>query len=87
MTRALHKAAPQAQIVATDVNPVMLEVAAQNLRAERVSFRPADAQDLPFEDESFDLVVCQFGVMFSRTRFARIRKRGACFVRTATTCS
>jgi ubiquinone/menaquinone biosynthesis C-methylase UbiE len=64
VTRALHKAAPQAQIVATDVNPVMLEVAAQNLRSDRVSFRPADAQDLPFDDESFDLVVCQFGVMF-----------------------
>lgn len=63
-TRAVHKAAPQAQIVATDVNPVMLEVAARNLRSDRVSFRPADAQDLPFDDESFDLVVCQFGVMF-----------------------
>ena len=29
-----------------------------------MSFQPADAQDLPFDDESFDLVVCQFGVMF-----------------------
>src|SRR5688500_3256870 len=64
VTRALHKAAPQAQIVATDVNPVMLEVAAHSLRSDRVSFRPADAQDLPFDDERFDLVICQFGVMF-----------------------
>lgn len=64
VTRTLHQAVPQAQIVATDVNPVMLEVAAQNLASDRVSFRPADAQDLPFDAESFDLVVCQFGVMF-----------------------
>lgn len=64
LTRALHRAAPQAQIIATDVNPVMLGVAAQNLRSDRVSFQPADAQNLPFDDESFDLVVCQFGVMF-----------------------
>lgn len=64
VTRALHLAVPQAQIIATDVNPVMLEVAAQNLRSDRVSFQPADAQDLPFDDESFDLAVCQFGVMF-----------------------
>ena len=64
VTRALHRAVPQAQIVATDVNPVMLEVAAQRLGSDRVSFQPADAQDLPFDDESFDLVVCQFGVMF-----------------------
>lgn len=64
VTRALHRAVPQAQIVATDVNPVMLEVAAQHLGSDRVSFQPADAQSLPFADASFDLVVCQFGVMF-----------------------
>jgi ubiquinone/menaquinone biosynthesis C-methylase UbiE len=64
VTRALHLAVPRAQIVATDVNPVMLDVAAQRLGSDRVSFQPADAQDLPFDDESFDLVVCQFGVMF-----------------------
>ena len=64
VTRALHGALPQAQIVATDVNPVMLEAAAQRLGSDRVSFQPADAQNLPFDDETFDLVVCQFGVMF-----------------------
>lgn len=64
VTQALHGAVPQAQIVATDVNPVMLEAAAQRLLSDRVSFQPADAQNLPFDDESFDLVVCQFGVMF-----------------------
>lgn len=64
VTRALHLAIPEAQIVATDVNPVMLKVAAQNLCSARVSFQPADALNLPFDDESFDLLVCQFGVMF-----------------------
>lgn len=64
VTRALNRAVPRAQIVATDVNPMMLEAAAQHLASDRVSFQPADAQDLPFADASFDLVVCQFGVMF-----------------------
>ena len=68
LTRALHGALPQAQIVATDVNAVMLEVAAQRLSTDRVSFQPADAQNLPFADASFDLVVCQFGVMFFPNR-------------------
>lgn len=64
VTRALHVAVPQAHIVATDVNPGMLALAAQRLGSVTVSFQRADAQDLPFDDESFDLVVCQFGVMF-----------------------
>jgi len=64
VTRALHGAIPQAKIVATDVNLVMLESAAQRLGSDLVSFQQANAQDLPFDDESFDLVVCQFGVMF-----------------------
>ena len=58
VTRALHLALPHAQIVATDVNAVML-VAAQRLSSDNVSFQPADAQDLPFDSASFDLVVCQ----------------------------
>jgi ubiquinone/menaquinone biosynthesis C-methylase UbiE len=64
VTRLLHQAVPQAQIIATDVSPVMLGVAAQRLASSRVSFQPADAHNLPFADDTFDLVVCQFGLMF-----------------------
>lgn len=64
VTRALHRTVPQAQIVATDLNPVMLEYAANALKSESVSFRSANAQDLPFDAGSFDVVLCQFGVMF-----------------------
>jgi len=55
---------PHAQIVATDVNPVMLEAASLRLGSDGVSFQQADAQNPPFDDESFDLVACQFGAMF-----------------------
>lgn len=64
VTEALHGAVPAANIIATDLNPAMLEVAAQRLKTDKVRFQAADAQDLPFDDESFDLIVCQFGVMF-----------------------
>src|SRR5438445_9965362 len=40
VTRAVHRAAPRAQIVATDVNPAMLEFAAHGMRSDRVSFQP-----------------------------------------------
>lgn len=64
VTAALARALPAAQIIATDLNQAMLDVAAQRLDASNVSLRQADALDLPFDDGSFDLVVCQFGVMF-----------------------
>jgi ubiquinone/menaquinone biosynthesis C-methylase UbiE len=64
VTRAVSQALPQAQIVATDINPAMLELAAGHVQSERVAFERADAQDLPFAEGDFDLVLCQFGVMF-----------------------
>jgi ubiquinone/menaquinone biosynthesis C-methylase UbiE len=64
LTCALNEAVPRAQIVAIDLNPVMMDFAVQRVRSERVAFQRADAQDLPFPDGSFDMVLCHFGVMF-----------------------
>jgi SAM-dependent methyltransferase len=64
VTRELARALPDAEIVATDFNQAMLDVAATRVQSPNVSFRQADALDLPFDDREFDLVVCQFGVMF-----------------------
>jgi SAM-dependent methyltransferase len=64
VTAALASALPQSDIVATDLNQAMLDVAASRVAATNVSFAQADALQLPFEDSTFELVVCQFGVMF-----------------------
>lgn len=64
LTEALHEALPSANIIATDLNQPMLDVAAQRLRSDRIRFAQASADELPFEDRSFDLVACQFGAMF-----------------------
>ena len=64
VTEALAKSIPDADIVATDLNADMLELAAERISSPTVTFSVADALDLPFDDSSFDLVVCQLGVMF-----------------------
>ena len=64
LTRALSRAVPDAEIVATDLNPAVVAFAQQLAWPEQVSFLAADAQELPFPDDVFDLVVCQFGLMF-----------------------
>lgn len=68
VTEALHRACPDAEIVATDLNQGMLDVAATRIQADNVLFIAADAQELPFDAEGFDLVVCQFGIMFMPDR-------------------
>jgi SAM-dependent methyltransferase len=64
VTRLLSGQLPDADIVATDINPPMLQRAQEIGTSRPVTWQPADATQLPFEDNSFDVVVCQFGVMF-----------------------
>jgi SAM-dependent methyltransferase len=54
-------------VVATDYVPALLERARERAAAERfkIEFREADAEALPFQDDSFDVVVSTFGVMFT----------------------
>jgi ubiquinone/menaquinone biosynthesis C-methylase UbiE len=55
------------EVLATDYVPALLERARERAAAERldIAFREADAESLPFPDESFDVVVSTFGVMFT----------------------
>lgn len=64
LTRAIASRLPKADLVATDLNQPMLDRAAMRLKAPKVEWRQADALALPFDDQTFDAVVCQFGVMF-----------------------
>ena len=74
VTRALHAALPGARIIETDLNAAMLAHAATRLTAANVIWRQADAMSLPFDDASFDLVVCQFGAMFFPDRAQAFRE-------------
>jgi len=74
-TRALARTVPpKVEIVASDLNQAMLDMAQTKLPAANVTWRQADAQNLPFEDSSFDAVMCQFGVMFFPDRPAAYRE-------------
>jgi ubiquinone/menaquinone biosynthesis C-methylase UbiE len=67
LTRALAARLPaQARMTATDLNQPMLDHARARHPGggDRITWQQADALALPFADESFDAVACQFGVMF-----------------------
>lgn len=73
-------------ITATDLNQPMLDHAESVGTVRPVQWRTGDAMHLPFEDASFDVVVCQFSVMFFSDRpaayaeAARVLRPGGTFL-------
>jgi ubiquinone/menaquinone biosynthesis C-methylase UbiE len=87
VTRALARGLPSSvEIVGTDLNQAMLDRAAATGTSRGVSWRQADAQELPFDDNSFEAVLCQFGVMFFPDKARayreahRVLRRGGRFI-------
>src|SRR3981081_2218895 len=58
---------PQGHVTATDFMPAMVAYAEAKAKREglpNISFKVADAADLPFPDAQFDVITCRMGVMF-----------------------
>jgi SAM-dependent methyltransferase len=64
---AIPAAASGATVVASDLTPELFEAGRARAKAEGVELEwvEADAEDLPFEDASFDVVISSIGVMFA----------------------
>jgi SAM-dependent methyltransferase len=61
---------PRGHVLATDISPAILALAAENARAaglHHVDTRIADAQALGLAGAAFDAAVCRLGLMFCRT--------------------
>ena len=59
--------APSGRVTATDLGPGMMSLAEELARKSglaNIEFRQANAESLPFADESYDVLTCRFGVMF-----------------------
>ena len=64
---AIPAAASGATVVASDLTPELFDAGRARAEAEGVELEwaEADAEDLPFEDASFDAVISSIGVMFA----------------------
>lgn len=63
LTRAaLRRVGPSGEVVGLDPSTAMLAVASKI--APDVTWKQGVAEALPFDDASFDVVTCQFGLMF-----------------------
>jgi ubiquinone/menaquinone biosynthesis C-methylase UbiE len=79
---ALRAARAGAEVTAVDISEALLEVARGKPGADRVRWELGDAQDLRFDDGSFDVVVSCFAVIFAPdaeaagSELARVCRRG-----------
>ena len=87
VTRHLRKRLPvSTKLIASDISEDMLAVAKKKLSDLDIEWQSIDAQALPFNNHSIDLVVCCFGYMFVPDRakaFAeayRVLKPGGLFI-------
>lgn len=58
---------PEGHVTATDLSAGMLDGLAENAREQRIvnlTAQVADAEALPFADESYDAVTCRLGIMY-----------------------
>jgi len=72
-----RRVGPGGAVVCTDLTDEMLAAAEQNARKQGLSnmtFRRVDAEDIPFDDASFDRVTCRFGIMFCPDPIGALRE-------------
>lgn len=69
---ALRRVGPRGRVAGLDLSQDMLAVARRKLPG--LDLRHGRAENLPFDDESFDAVSCQFGLMFFEDRDVALRE-------------
>lgn len=88
VTRHLHaRVADDVRLTVTDLAPAMIEQARRNVGEHaNIAYQEADATDLPFADDAFDAVICQFSLMLfpdkaqGMREAARVLRPGGWFV-------
>ena len=58
-----HLPAHAVVLTATDINPDMLTIAREKVQADNILWDVVDMADTGYQDDFFDLVICQFGLM------------------------
>lgn len=64
VTKELVNLLPEANIIATDISEDMMIVGKENIQSPNLLWMNVNMNDIPFANEEFDLIVCQFGLMF-----------------------
>lgn len=66
----------QGIVIGLDANPDMIDMARTAAEREQIAieWKTSSAEQLPFPDEHFDLILCQFGLMFFTDKHAALKE-------------
>ncbi len=64
VTELIMEKFPNTKITVTDLNPDMLKVAQEKITGGNIEWAIVNAEEIPYGDNTFDCVICQFGIMF-----------------------
>ncbi len=70
---ALQKVGKNGTVTGLDINPGMLAVA-RSIVPDAITWHEASAEEMPFSDESFDVVICQMGLQFMEDKPAALEE-------------
>lgn len=71
---ALKKVGSKGTVTGLDINPGMLAVARSITKDLPIKWYEANAEKIPFEDQSFDVVICQLSFQFMEDRVAALQQ-------------
>lgn len=71
---AFQKVGDTGSVTGLDINPGMLAVARSVAKDLPIEWHEASAEDMPFPNNSFDVVICQLGIQFMEDRSAALQE-------------
>lgn len=71
---SLQQVGETGSVTGLDINPGMLAVARSVTQDSSIEWHEASAEDMPFPDDSFDVVICQLGIQFMEDRSAALQE-------------
>jgi SAM-dependent methyltransferase len=69
--RAAERVGPSGTVTGLDLSPDMIKVA-RAVSPSTIDWHVGDATSLPFADDTYDVVLCQMGLMFMQDRHAAV---------------
>ncbi len=72
--RLLKRLDPHTELIATDLSPDMMKIGESLIQASNLQWKIMDMCNISFPTDHFDLILCQFGLMFASDKLTALKE-------------